>query len=68
MNQSFADLYNRKRNYPRHRSVEPCIQEIEQVVEKYHKEIDHVFIGDDIFGPNFEWRKEFCDQYKERME
>ena len=67
MNQSFADLYNRKRNYPRHRSVEPCIQEIEQVVEKYHKEIDYVFIGDDIFGPNFEWRKEFCDQYKERI-
>ncbi len=67
MNQSFADLYNRKRNFPRYRSVESCIQEIEQIVGKHHEEIDHVYIGDDIFGPNFKWRKDFCTQYKERI-
>jgi anaerobic magnesium-protoporphyrin IX monomethyl ester cyclase len=61
MNQSFADLYGRKRNFPRYRSPESCIQEIEDVVEKHHKDIEYVFIGDDIFGPNLKWRKEFCD-------
>jgi len=67
MNQSFADLYNRKRNFPRYRSPESCIQEIEHVVEKYHKDIEYIFIGDDIFGPNLKWRKEFCTKYKKRI-
>ncbi len=67
MNQSFADLYNRKRNFPRYRSPESCIQEIEEVVEKHHKDIEYLFIGDDIFGPNLKWRKEFCTKYKKRI-
>ena len=67
MNQSFADLYGRKRNFPRYRSPESCIQEIEKVVEKHHKDIEYLFIGDDIFGPNLKWRKEFCDKYFKRI-
>ena len=67
MNQSFADLYGRKRNFPRYRTPESCIQEIEEVVEKHHKDIEYIFIGDDIFGPNLKWRKEFCTKYKERV-
>jgi len=67
MNQSFADLYNRKRNFPRYRSPESCIQEIEQVVEKHHKDIEYLMIGDDIFGPNLKWRTEFCTKYKKRV-
>ena len=67
MNQSFADLYGRKRNFPRYRSPESCIQEIEDVVVRHHKDIEYIFIGDDIFGPNLKWRKEFCDKYKERI-
>jgi len=67
MNQSFADLYNRKRNFPRYRSPESCIQEIEYVAEKYHKDIEYLYIGDDIFGPNLKWRKEFCTKYKKRI-
>ena len=67
MNQSFADLYNRKRNFPRYRSPESCIQEIEYVVEKHSKDISYLSIGDDIFGPNLKWRKEFCTKYKKRI-
>ena len=67
MNQAFADLYDRKRNFPRYRSPESCIQEIEYVVEKHHKDIEYIFIGDDIFGPNLKWRKEFCTKYKKRI-
>jgi len=66
-NQSFAELYNRKRNFPRFRSVDRCIQEIEAVVEKYNSEIDFVIIGDDIFGPDKTWREDFCDKYKRRI-
>ena len=66
-NQHFADLYDRKRNFPRFRSAEKCIQEIERVMEKYHEDIRYVFIGDDIFGPNDAWRNEFCSKYKERV-
>ncbi len=60
-------MYNRRRNYPRFRSPESCIQEIEEVVRRYGDRIQHVFIGDDIFGLNTRWRQEFCDKYKERV-
>ena len=66
-NQYWANIYNRSRNYPRFRSAEICIQEIEQVASKYNKEIDFLFIGDDIFGANGKWRQEFCEKYYERI-
>ena len=66
-NQYWADNYGTNRNYPRFRSPEICIQEIEQVVSKHHKEIEYLFIGDDIFGANGKWRQEFCEMYHERI-
>jgi len=66
-NQYWANIYNRSRNYPRFRSAEICIQEIEQVVSTYNKEIEYLFLGDDIFGANGKWRQEFCEKYYERI-
>jgi len=66
-NHALAELYERKRNYPRFRSPETCIQEIEEVVEKYSKRIDFIWILDDIFGLNNEWREEFCEKYRKRI-
>jgi len=66
-NHALAKLYERKRNYPRFRSPEKCIQEIEEVVEKYGSIIKYVWIMDDIFGLNNKWREEFCEKYKSRI-
>ncbi len=66
-NHSIAKLYERKRNYPRFRSPETCIREIEEVVEKYSSLIKFVWILDDIFGLNNQWRTEFCEKYKKRI-
>jgi len=66
-NQALAKLYGRNRNYPRFRSPESCIQEIENVVKKYGEHIDFIDIGDDIFGPNNKWRQEFCEKYRKRI-
>ncbi len=66
-NHALARLYERKRNYPRFRSPETCIREIEEVMEKYGKLIEFVWIMDDIFGLNNKWREEFCQKYKSRI-
>ena len=66
-NHALAKLYGRKRNYPRFRSSETCILEIEEVMEKYGKLIEFVWIMDDIFGLNNKWREEFCEKYKSRI-
>lgn len=66
-NQALADLYGTKRNFPRFRSPESCIQEIEDVVERWGDRIEWIYIGDDIFGLDLKWRKEFCEKYKERV-
>jgi len=66
-NHALAKLYERKRNYPRFRSPETSILEIEEVMEKYGDLIKHVWIMDDIFGLNNKWREEFCKKYKSRI-
>ncbi|MCP4268639.1 MAG: B12-binding domain-containing radical SAM protein [Candidatus Brocadiaceae bacterium] len=66
-NHALAKLYGRTRNYPRFRSPETCILEIEEVMEKYGKLIKFVWIMDDIFGLNNKWREEFCEKYKSRI-
>jgi len=66
-NHQWAVLYGRKRNYPRFRKAELCIQEIEEVVERHGSDVGYVYIGDDIFGLDDAWRKEFCEKYKERI-
>ena len=66
-NHALAKLYNRKRNYPRFRSPEICIQEIEEVICKYGNRIDFVWILDDIFGLDRKWQKEFYEKYQKRV-
>jgi len=66
-NQAIAKTYGRPRNLPRFRSPESCIREIETTLEKYHDLANHVVIGDDIFGLNTEWRREFCEKYTARV-
>ena len=66
-NHALAKLYGRKRNYPRFRSPEVCIREIEEVMGKYEKLIEFVYIVDDIFGLDNKWRVEFCGKYKSRI-
>ena len=66
-NHALARLYGRKRNYPRFKSPEACICEIEEVMEKYGELIKFVWILDDIFGLNNKWREEFCEKYKSRI-
>jgi len=66
-NQFVADIYGRKRNFPRFRSAKICIDEILSIVVKYNKEINSIYVGDDIFGANKEWREEFCSLYKEQV-
>lgn len=64
-NHAIAKRYGLSRNNPRFRSPENCIQEIEGVVKKYA--LNKIAIADDIFGINKEWRREFCQKYKERI-
>lgn len=67
-NHALAELYGRKRNYPRFRSPESCICEIEEVLKKHRNLIEYIWIMDDIFGLDKKWRMEFCEQYKKRIE
>ena len=66
-NQFVAEIYGRKRNFPRFRSAKACVDEILSIVVKYNEQINSIYIGDDIFGPNKKWRAEFCSLYKEKV-
>ncbi|MBF0216001.1 MAG: radical SAM protein [Candidatus Omnitrophica bacterium] len=64
-NHAIAKRYGIKSNNPRYRSPESSIREIEEVRSKM--DIPRVLIGDDIFGIDKEWRREFCELYKKRI-
>jgi len=64
-NHAIAKVYNMKVNKPRFRSPEKCIEEIKQLMNKYA--IPKVFIGDDTFGINKEWTREFCLRYAKEI-
>lgn len=64
-NHAIADRYGLPRNFPRYRSVESGIREIEYVLSKFS--VERNMIGDDIFGIDRQWREEFCRQYKRRI-
>jgi len=64
-NHAIAKSYGLERNNTRYRSPESCIWEIEEVIRKYH--VKQISIGDDTFGLNKKWRKEFLRKYKERI-
>jgi len=64
-NHAIAKRYNLERNYPRYRSPESSILEIEEVADKF--KIDRVIISDDTFGLDKGWREEFCEKYRKRI-
>ena len=64
-NHALAKRYGLKNNLPRYRSVEASIAEIEETVNKMP--VRRVFITDDIFGIDKEWREEFCKEYAKRI-
>jgi len=65
-NHAIAHVYGMKTNRPRYRSPESCIQEIEETLRLFPG-ITTVWIMDDIFGLDKNWRTEFCRKYKERI-
>ncbi len=64
-NHAIAEAYNLQRNDPRYRSPALCVSEIEETIKKFPTK--RVFIGDDTFGLNRKWRKEFLVKYKSRI-
>ncbi|MBU0629562.1 MAG: B12-binding domain-containing radical SAM protein, partial [Candidatus Margulisbacteria bacterium] len=64
-NHALAKTYNMPVNKPRFRSPENCIIEIKQLIGKFS--IKKVFIGDDTFGLDKEWTREFCKKYAEEI-
>jgi len=64
-NHAIAGAYDMKFNKPRYRSPASCIEEIKEVVERYS--VSTVNLGDDTFGINKKWMKEFCNLYAEEI-
>ena len=64
-NHAIAEAYNLQRNSPRYRSPELCVSEIEETIKKFPTK--RVLIGDDTFGLNRKWRKEFLSKYRSRI-
>ena len=64
-NHALATIYGMSRNKPRYRSAESCIEEIKAARKKYT--FKAVWIMDDTFGLNKEWRRYFCEKYKEEV-
>jgi anaerobic magnesium-protoporphyrin IX monomethyl ester cyclase len=64
-NHAIAETYSLDRNDPRYRSPALCVSEIEETIKKFPTK--RVFIGDDTFGLNRKWRKEFLTEYKSRI-
>ena len=65
-NHAIANIYGLSHNTPRYRSPESSIREIEETLKEF-PQIRSIWIMDDTFGLNKEWRKEFCSKYKERI-
>ena len=64
-NHAIAETYGLKRNNPRYRSPGLCVSEIEEVINKIPTSL--VYVGDDTFGLNRKWRKEFLAEYRRRI-
>jgi anaerobic magnesium-protoporphyrin IX monomethyl ester cyclase len=65
-NHALAKAYNLDRNTPRYRSPESSIREIEETIRDFPM-IKTIWIMDDTFGIDKQWRNEFCRKYKERV-
>jgi len=64
-NHAIAKTYGIPRNFTRYRSPESSIREIEDTMERFR--VGRIYIGDDIFGLDKAWRREFCEKYKKRI-
>jgi len=64
-NDAYARLYGMKRNKPRYRSVDSCIEEIKIALEKYKFNV--IWMADNIFAVDKKWRSEFCEKYKKEI-
>lgn len=60
-NHALASAYGMITYRPRYRSPRNCIEEIKSVAAKY--DFKRVFVGDDTFGINKKWMREFCELY-----
>jgi len=60
-NHAIARVYGRHSNKPRYRSPERCIEEIRELSRRYS--FQKVFVGDDTFGLDRAWTREFCGLY-----
>jgi len=57
--------YKGKGRYLRQRSVDNVIQELVHLKNRYRLGLIHFF--DDVFAVDFEWTREFCEKYKEKV-
>ncbi|MFA6609422.1 MAG: radical SAM protein, partial [Candidatus Omnitrophota bacterium] len=64
-NHTLAKCYGLPKNFPRQKSAELSIREIEDTVKRFN--VKTVWLLDDIFGMNKKWRQEFCEKYKKRV-
>ena len=65
-NHAIAKAYNMDHNTPRYRSPESSIREIEETIRDFPM-IKTIWIWDDTFGIDKQWRNEFCRKYKNRV-
>lgn len=60
-------IYTNSAKYVQMRSPENIIDEICELIEKYHPHIHVIQFFDDVFTHNFQWLKEFCELYKKKI-
>ena len=66
INSLLAPMNKGNGKFVRQRSPNNVIEEIEYRLKK-HKHPEKVFFVDEVFGTSFNWTKEFCEKYKERV-
>ncbi|MBC8548445.1 MAG: radical SAM protein [Candidatus Brocadiales bacterium] len=66
INSLLAPMNKGNGKFVRQRSPNNVIEEIEYRLKK-HKHPEQVFFVDEVFGTSFNWTKEFCEKYIERV-
>jgi radical SAM superfamily enzyme YgiQ (UPF0313 family) len=64
-NHALAKAYNLRRNMPRFRGPQRCIEEILLAGLEY--KFDRIYFCDDTFGLNKKWRDAFLQEYAEKV-
>jgi len=63
---SFRRLYRDNGEFFRYRSVENCLLELEYARKVFNK-LKRVRFDDELFVPDMDWIKEFCEKYPRRI-